>query len=281
MLTERPDFCTCESTMPITALRQRLHRSLNLAPEELPALLWAFAYFFCLLCSYYLLRPLRDAMGIAGGVDKLQWLFTATFMVMLVAVPVYGWAVARFRRARLLPMVYGFFVANLLLFFVLFRASAEYGTESGLENGAPYGIGFDIGYASLAQLFFVLLSLSPAVALVLVVQVLRRAGNYALMRPAREMLYTVLKRETKYKAKGFIDTAVYRGGDAVSAWAYAGMTSLGLGSAAIAAIAAPLSALWALVALGRHHRKLCEANVNQIDTAPQYAALTSSQGDRA
>ncbi|MFT5176844.1 MAG: AAA family ATP:ADP antiporter [Gammaproteobacteria bacterium] len=129
--------------MPITALRQRLHRSLNLAPEELPALLWAFAYFFCLLCSYYLLRPLRDAMGIAGGVDKLQWLFTATFVVMLVAVPVYGWAVARFRRARLLPVVYGFFVANLLLFFVLFRASAEHSI---------------VEHTSLAQLFFVWVS---------------------------------------------------------------------------------------------------------------------------
>lgn len=130
---------------------------------------------------------------------------------------------------------------------------------------------------------FVLLSLSPAVALVLIVQILRRAGNFALMRPAREMLYTVLKRETKYKAKGFIDTAVYRGGDAVSAWAYAGMTSLGLGSAAIAAIAVPLSALWTLVAfaLGRHHRKLCEASANRIEKAPQNAALTSSQGDRA
>ena len=441
---------------------RRLIGSLNLAPTELPALLWAFAYFFCLLCSYYLLRPLRDAMGIAGGVDQLQWLFTATFLVMLAAVPVYGWAVSRFRRARLLPLVYGFFVANLLVFYVLMQVTAEQGTLSAQattsttgsstlivarvffvwvsvynlfvvsvfwsfmadifsperaqrlfpaiaaggtagaligplvaalcsrhfeahtllllsavtlaatlpcishlsrwardhfttdpENHAqqepsavggsiiagfttvmrsPYLLGICVSmllFSTLAtflyfqqaaivrdafsdtasrttvfasmdfatnaltlitQLFitsrlikhagiavtlalvpaaltvgFIVLSISPALAAVLIVQVLRRAGNYAIMRPAREMLYTVLNRETKYKSKGFIDTAVYRGGDAVSAWAYAAMTSLGLGTTAIAALAVPLSALWAGVAfaLGRHHQALRGATTRQ------------------
>ena len=51
-------------------------------PDEVRALLWSFAYFFCLLASYYVLRPLRDEMGVAGGVRNLQWLFTATFVVM-------------------------------------------------------------------------------------------------------------------------------------------------------------------------------------------------------
>ncbi len=64
-------------------------------PGEIRALLWSFAYFFCLLAGYYVLRPLRDEMGIAGGVRNLQWLFTATFVVMLAAVPVFGAVVAR------------------------------------------------------------------------------------------------------------------------------------------------------------------------------------------
>ena len=57
-----------------------LGRLLKADKDELPALLWAFAYFFCLLCSYYILRPVRDEMGIQGGVDKLQWLFVGTFI---------------------------------------------------------------------------------------------------------------------------------------------------------------------------------------------------------
>ena len=66
-------------------------------------MLWSFAYFFCLLSAYYILRPLRDEMGVAGGVKNLQWLFSATFVTMLAAVPCYGALVARlplFRRWR-------------------------------------------------------------------------------------------------------------------------------------------------------------------------------------
>src|SRR4026208_442856 len=82
------------------------------------ALCWSFAYFFCLLAGYYVLRPLRDEMGVAGGVRNLQWLFTATFLVMLAAVPLYGALVARLPRRRLIPVVYHFFVAHLALFWV-------------------------------------------------------------------------------------------------------------------------------------------------------------------
>ena len=99
-----------------------LQRLVKVEPQEIRALLWAFSYFFALLCAYYIVRPMRDAMGIAGGVDKLQWLFTATFLVMLAAVPLYGLAVSRMPRRRLLPFVYGFFIINLLMFFALFRA---------------------------------------------------------------------------------------------------------------------------------------------------------------
>ncbi|HUQ74915.1 MAG TPA: MFS transporter, partial [Burkholderiales bacterium] len=72
-----------------------LARVVAVRPEEVRALLWSFAYFFCLLASYYILRPLRDEMGVAGGVKNLQWLFTATFLTMLAAVPCYGALVAR------------------------------------------------------------------------------------------------------------------------------------------------------------------------------------------
>ena len=83
------------------------------------AALWSFAYFFALLAGYYVLRPLRDQMGIAGGVRNLPWLFTATFVTLLVAQPLYGVLVARLPRARFIPIVYHFFVANLALFWLL------------------------------------------------------------------------------------------------------------------------------------------------------------------
>ena len=73
-----------------TGWTQRLVRGVSAEPHEMKAALWSFAYFFCLLAGYYVLRPLRDEMGIAGGVRNLQWLFTATFVVMLAAVPVFG-----------------------------------------------------------------------------------------------------------------------------------------------------------------------------------------------
>ena len=100
-------------------LAAALERAVNVRDEEVAALLWSFAYFFCLLTGYYILRPLRDEMGIAGGVENLQWLFTGTFVAMLLAVPVFGAVVARFPRRRFVPLVYRFFILNLLVFFVL------------------------------------------------------------------------------------------------------------------------------------------------------------------
>ena len=82
-----------------------------------------------------------------------------------------------------------------------------------------------------------------------VVQVLRRTGNYAVSRPCREMLYTVLPREAKYKAKNFIDTFVYRLGDQTGAWSYDGLVYLGFGAAAISMVAAPLAVVWLVIGL--------------------------------
>jgi len=94
-------------------------------PGEARALLWSFAYFFCLLAGYYVMRPLRDEMGIAGGVRNLHWLFTATFIVMLAAVPLFGAVVARLPRRRFIPLVYHFFVVNIAIFWVLLTYDAH------------------------------------------------------------------------------------------------------------------------------------------------------------
>src|SRR5262249_54584634 len=72
--------------------------------------LWSFACFFCLLCGYYVLRPLRDEMGVQGGVDNLPWLFSATFAATLAVVPVFGFAASRLQRRRLVPLTYLFFI---------------------------------------------------------------------------------------------------------------------------------------------------------------------------
>ena len=87
----------------MTALEGWLHRAVPATAKERSVALWAFAYFFALLAGYYLLRPLRDQMGIAGGVKNLPWLFTATFLSLLVAQPLYGAMVARLPRRQVYP----------------------------------------------------------------------------------------------------------------------------------------------------------------------------------
>jgi ATP:ADP antiporter, AAA family len=101
------------------ALRRGLAWAMPATPQERAAALWSFGYFFALLAGYYVLRPLRDQMGIAGGVKNLPWLFTATFVTLIVAQPLYGALVAKLPRARFIPIVYHFFVANLALFWLL------------------------------------------------------------------------------------------------------------------------------------------------------------------
>jgi ATP:ADP antiporter, AAA family len=102
-----------------------LARVMPATERERAAALWSFAYFFALLAGYYVLRPLRDQMGIAGGVKNLPWLFTATFVTLLVAQPLYGALVARLPRARFIPVVYHFFVANIVLFWALLTFGIE------------------------------------------------------------------------------------------------------------------------------------------------------------
>jgi AAA family ATP:ADP antiporter len=108
---------------------------------------------------------------------------------------------------------------------------------------------------------FLALGLMPVLSVLIGIQVLRRSGNYALARPAREVLFTVIDREAKYKAKNFIDTVVYRGGDAISGWVYVALQALGLSLSGIAYIALPVAMLWLITAfmLGLQQEKLSRA----------------------
>ncbi len=441
------------------AITHLVTRSVNLREGEGAALGWSFAYYFLLLCSYYILRPIRDEMGIAGGVDNLAWLFTGTLVGMLLIHPVFTSLVKSLPRRRFVPLTYRFFIANLVVFFALFQLvpensvwigrvffiwvsiynlfvisvfwsfmtdiyrsaqskrlfgvlavggtigamtgsgitsalvqalgpvnlllisalmleaaarvsgaleKAEQGLAlAGLQDEAqdsdsaggatqaaagaqarqdsvmqevaqkqqevigggvldgvrdvlrsPYllgiallmllftitstylyfmqldvvagasedsrvrtqllanidlivniitlitqlfltgrllrwlGVGMSLAFLPLLSLIgFGLVGVAPALLVVLVFQILRRAGNFAIQRPAREVLYTVLPRSEKYKAKNFNDTFVYRVGDQVGAWSYTLMGSLGLGVSSLALTMVPVSAVWLLLAL--------------------------------
>src|SRR5919201_1433416 len=104
-------------------MRELLCRVLRAEPHELPALGWAFSYFFLLLCSYYILRPLRDTLAVDTGTQALQWLFTATFVALLALVPLFVWLCKLLPREKVLPAVYAFFAANLLLFSLRLNAA--------------------------------------------------------------------------------------------------------------------------------------------------------------
>jgi AAA family ATP:ADP antiporter len=129
---------------PSGGLFQRL---VMVRPGEARALLWAAAYFFFLLLAYYLLRPVREAMGIAKGVDKLPWLMTATMLAMIALHPVYAAIVSKLPRRRFIPLISHFFAANLVLFYAAFRLLPEHG-------GAALGYVFYV-WLSVFNLFVV------------------------------------------------------------------------------------------------------------------------------
>jgi AAA family ATP:ADP antiporter len=429
-------------------LRGSLERMVSVRPGEGRALAWSFAYFFCLLAGYYVLRPLRDEMGIAGGVRNLPWLFTATFIVMLAAVPVFGAVVARLPRRRFVPLVYHFFVANIAVFWLLLTLDVEkplvarvffvwisvfnlfavsvfwsfmadlFASEQGkrlfgfiaaggsagalagpamtvwlavplgpvnllivaavllelavlcahrLEAAAPQlkallsagetapaehpapvtrtpserpaaalgggwldgiamvlrsrylgGIATWVFLLSLAGTFlylqqahivaaasddpavrtrifatidlaigmltiivqcfatgrliarfgtgpaaaflplvfalgFLALAFSPVLLVVIAFQAVQRTANFAISNPAREVLFTVVERKEKYKAKNVIDIVVFRGADAASSWLFTTLRTAGLELTTISLATVPLAIVWVVlaIALGR------------------------------
>jgi AAA family ATP:ADP antiporter len=412
----------------MTVLQRWLGWTMPATPVERAAAFWSFAYFFMLLAGYYVLRPLRDQMGIAGGVKNLPWLFTATFVALLAAQPLYGALVAKLPRARFIPIVYHFFVVNLLLFWLMLTLDIKtaivarvffvwvsvfnlfavavfwsfmadiFDAEQGkrlfgfigaggtagallgplitialsvplgptnlliaaaallelavlcvyrLERAAAMQVGAQptrqrIGGGALAalpelirspyllgvgcwvsllsfgatilyfeqahivsatvrgagaqtrifasidlavslltlatQVFatghflkrfgtgiaagalpavyvagFAALFLVPTLVVVLVVQVTQRWMNFAIANPARQVFFTVLSREEKYKAKNLIDVVIYRGSDALYGWVFDSLQALGLKLGAIALCALPVAAGWLVLsgALGQ------------------------------
>ncbi|MBK9304271.1 MAG: MFS transporter [bacterium] len=408
--------------------------------EESAAVLLSAAYFFCVLCGYYILRPLREEMGLAGGVDNLPRLYLVNLGIMLLAAPVFGLLVNRFPRRVFVPAAYRFFIANLLVFWALLRWPphgsdlalgrvfyvwvsvfnmwavslfwavmadgwnlerskrlfgfiAVGGSAGGLAGAgltallvggvgradllllsalmlelavrclralpsrlparaegeapeaeicdaprragalagivavarSPYLLGVAlylvlytvsstilyfaqaniveaaaVGREARAAIFaridaavngltlllqlgvagrliprlgvggtllivpaltavgFAVLGAVPTLTVLAVFQVLRRASNYALMHPARETLFTVVSREQRFKSKSFLDTFVYRGGDALGASLYTVLGRAGLGLAGLAVATVPVAVLWGALglALGAAQRRL-------------------------
>jgi AAA family ATP:ADP antiporter len=416
-------------------MERLLQRVAQVKREEIPLVLWSFAYFFCLLAAYYMIRPVRDEMAVQYGPERLQHLFTATFVTMIALIPLFGWLASRLPVNRLLPVVYVTFAAILAVFFAVLAGGAErvavapfffvfvsvfnlfvvsvfwsfmadlYSTEAsrrlfgfisaGGSLGAiagPIGanvlvryVGVDslllasagtllvtlvcigallrvsgskrllrgsaepgaapaslwIGVRRIArspylaaiclfvvcytvlgtllyfqqvslvkqavpdtatrtQLFatvdlavnaltlltqffltgrllsrlgatamlvalpvvsvagFLALGAFNLLPVLVAVGVLRRVGEFAISKPTRETLFTVVPQEDKYQAKNVIDTVIHRGGDAASSWFAAGLQSAGLSLAGMAFAGVPIAAVWLATALflGRKHERL-------------------------
>lgn len=418
------------------SLGRRAARLFNVQQGETRAVLSGVALFFLVFTSYFMLRPVRETMGIAGGVNNLQWLFTATFVFTLAAMPLFGWLATRVQRRHVLPWMYVFFAGNLLAFaagfliapdnpwfarsfyvwlsvfnliaisvawsvlaelfvvqqakrlFAIMAGGASLGGLTGpilgtllvgpighagllilsallllaaivaaqslrqwrernpiqLEasteshralGGSPFAGATEVlrspyllGIASfvmlltcvttflyfeqahlvsihfpdrtdqtrvfgiidtivqtlaiLTQLFltgriaqrlgigillvavpllvacgFLWLAIAPGFAVFAIVMVFRRAGEYAFVRPGREMLFTSVSPEAKYKAKNFIDTVVYRGSDALGAWVKTLIEMIAQHPAVAAVIGAGISLTWAFngAALARAQKR--------------------------
>ena len=419
-------------------LSRLLRRFIEIRREEAPVVGWCWLYIFAVLSSYYIMRPIRDQAGVAGGVRNLQWLFTGTLIGMLLLNIPFAYLVKKLPRSRFIPITYRFFGINIVLFaaalhsanaaqtvwvgrvffiwvsvynlfvvsvfwqmnvdlfspeqgkrlFGLIAAGASIGAIAGssvtaslarfvspiflllgaaallevavfsvgrlsrLSPGlhrqavpgsteapiggsvfagithafrSPYlanvslfvllfaitstflyfqqagivsrgfnsrgaqtaffatvdllvniltlavqllltgrivllfGVALNLGLLpALTIIGFGALALLPTIAAVAIFQVLRRAADYAIARPTREVLFTVIPREDRYKAKSFIDTVIYRTGDQVGAWSVALLRGLGLGTAGVALVAIPVAVLWLAngLWLGRRQERL-------------------------
>src|SRR5687767_11690314 len=98
-----------------------LGRVVDVKREELPALGWTWLYFYLALAAYYVIRPIRDEAGLAGGVANLQWLWTGTLIAVSLSNPAFGALVARLPRVKFVSWSYRFFALNLVAFFFLLR----------------------------------------------------------------------------------------------------------------------------------------------------------------
>src|SRR5262249_39633060 len=104
---------------PPNAAIRFLRKLVDVRAGEVKALMLGFVYYFLVLSSYYVIRPIRDDFGAAGGIENLPWMFTATLLTMLITNTIFSRLVARFSRRRFIPIAYRFFIANLVIFLVL------------------------------------------------------------------------------------------------------------------------------------------------------------------
>lgn len=204
----------------------------------------------------------RYLLGIAGYVLLLTT--TATFVYFQQASIVEQAFGSRAERTAFFATLDLF--TNLLTLVIQLigtRILVRFLGVTGLLVALPIATG--LGFAALAM--------APAFAVLAVFQVLRRTGEYALARPGREILFTLVSREDKFKAKNVVDVVVYRGGDAAVAWLNIGLTAAGLGVGAIALCALPLCGVWAATgaALGRMERRrrlTADPGANREETHP-------------
>src|SRR5262249_2053409 len=113
------------TAVPANPALRLLQRVVAVQPEELRVVLWCWLYIFSVLSSYYIMRPIRDQMGIAGGVNNLQWLVTGTLVGMLVLNLPFAYLVKKLPRSRFIPLTYHFFAVNILLFAVALHAADQ------------------------------------------------------------------------------------------------------------------------------------------------------------
>ncbi len=112
-----------------TANKSLLSDIFGVQRHEFAAVAWSFAYFFCVLSSYYIIRPVREEMGVGSGPNTIPYLFIGTFVTMIFATSAFGWVASRFPRRRFLPWVYLFFIANMLIFWAVFSQLRDTGED--------------------------------------------------------------------------------------------------------------------------------------------------------
>mgnify|MGYP001824117199 CR=1 FL=1 len=110
-----------------TVRKHFFDRVLGIERHEYVAVAWSFLYFFCVLSAYYILRPIRETMGVGSGTNTIPFLFVGTFIAMLVLTPVFGWVTSRYPRKVFLPWVYLFFISNILIFWFVFSERIDDG----------------------------------------------------------------------------------------------------------------------------------------------------------
>lgn len=139
---------------------------------------------------------------------------------------------------NVLALIFQLFITSRIITWLGFRATLMI---------VPLGI--TIGFGLMATM--------PMLAVMIGVEIFRRSGDYSIMKPTREMLFSVVSREEKYKAKNFIDTAILRTGNTTSAWAYTGLRSLGAAGSSMAGISLILGLSWCAIAywLGGQYNK--------------------------